>query len=76
LPSRDAAAADDHRAAVGELRSLGAVGRQPATALDRLLGLKDKAQYDRRDIVESEARAALRRAQTIVAAAEATLLAP
>ena len=33
-------AAEDHKSAVNELRTLGSAGREPATALDRLLGLK------------------------------------
>lgn len=63
-------AADDHRAAVAELRALGAPGREAATALDRLLSVKDKAQYDRRDVTETDAKAALRRAHTLVRTAE------
>jgi hypothetical protein len=35
--------------------------------------LKDKAQYDRRDVSETEARAALRRARTMVQIAETAL---
>src|SRR5579859_6858540 len=66
-------AADDHRSAVGELRSLGAAGTEPANALDRLLGLKDRAQYDRRSLGAAEAHAAVRRAATIVQAAERAL---
>src|SRR5215831_14619405 len=40
-----ATAADDHKLAVAELRSLGPTGGEPGNALDRLLGLKDRAQY-------------------------------
>jgi hypothetical protein len=43
--------------------------------MDRLLGMKDKAQYDRRDMSETEAKAALRRAQTLVSAAEEAIAA-
>jgi hypothetical protein len=67
------AAADDHRAAVGELRALGPLGREPAGALDRLLGLEDRAQYDRRGLTASDARAACRRAATLVDAATGAL---
>ncbi|HEY4027672.1 MAG TPA: HEPN domain-containing protein [Candidatus Dormibacteraeota bacterium] len=66
-------AADDHRAAVNELRALGAPGREPATALDRLLGLKDRAQYDQRGVTATDAQAALRRAGTLVEAVERVL---
>ena len=59
-------AADDHRAAVAELRALGRAAGDAAIALDRLLGVKDRAQYDRRDVSEADAKAALRRARTLV----------
>jgi hypothetical protein len=63
-------AADDHRSAVNELRALGSAGRQPATALDRLLGLKDRAQYEQRGVSAMDAQAAVRRASTLVDTAE------
>jgi len=66
-------AADDHKSAVTELRSVGQVGRESAAALDRLLGLKDRAQYDRRGVTATEAQAALRRAATMVEAADRVL---
>ena len=66
-------AADDHRLAVAELRELGQAGIEPGNALDRLLGLKDRAQYDRRSVGASEAQAAVRRATTLVDAAELAL---
>lgn len=66
-------AADDHKAAVMELRALGSAGREPATALDRLLGLKDRAQYDRRAVTATDAQAAVRRAATLVEAAQRAL---
>jgi hypothetical protein len=66
-------AADDHRSAVGELRALGPAGQEPATALDRLLGLKDRAQYDRRGVTATDAQAAVRRATVLVEAAERVL---
>ena len=62
-------AADDHRAAVAELRALGRPAGDSAVALDRLLGVKDRAQYDRRDVSEADAKASLRRARTLVEAA-------
>jgi hypothetical protein len=68
-----ATAADDHRFAVAELRSLGPAGAEPANALDRLLGLKDRAQYDRRSVGAAEARAAIRRAATLLQSAERAL---
>ena len=68
-----ATAADDHRSAVVELRSLGSAGAEPGNALDRLLGLKDRAQYDRRSLGASDAQAAVRRAATLVQAAERAL---
>lgn len=67
------AAADDHKSAADELRSLGPAGREPATALDRLLGMKDRAQYDRRSVSGTDARAAVRRAAVLVEAAERAL---
>jgi hypothetical protein len=42
-------------------------------ALDRLLGLKDRAQYDRRSVGGADAQAAVRRAATLVHAAEGAL---
>lgn len=69
-------AADDHREAVAELRALGEAARPAAAAFDRLVGQKDKAQYDRRDVSETEAKAALRRAQTMLKAAETALAGP
>jgi hypothetical protein len=66
-------AADDHKFAVAELRSLGPAGAEPGNALDRLLGLEDRAQYDRRGVGAAEAQAAVRRATTLVQAAERAL---
>ena len=65
--------ADDHKLAVAELRALGDSGRGPAAALDRLLGLKDRAQYDRRGVTATDAQAAVRRAAILVEAAERML---
>jgi len=59
-------AAENHREAVTELRRLGASTKEAATALDRLLGLKDRAQYDRRDVTKADADAAVRRAHLLV----------
>jgi hypothetical protein len=67
-------AGDDHKFAVAEVRALGPAGREPAIALDRLLGLKDRAQYDRRSVTATDAQAAIRRAATLVEAGVATLL--
>ena len=66
-------AADDHTAAVAELRSLGPMGGEPANALDRLLGFKNRSQYDRRSICATDAQSAVRRATTLVQAAERAL---
>jgi hypothetical protein len=66
-------AAEDHRSAVAELRGLGQAGREPAVAFDRLLGLKDRAQYDRRGVTGTDAQAAVRRATTLVEAARRAL---
>lgn len=66
-------AADDHKSAVNELRALGSAGREPATVLDRLLGLKDRAQYDRRGVTAADAQAAVRRANVLVQTAERVL---
>lgn len=64
---------DDHRAAVTELAALGSVGRGPAVALGRLLGLKDRAQYDRRSVTATDAEAAVRRAAVLVEAVQRVL---
>src|SRR5207253_9609503 len=66
-------AGDDHRSAVSELRAVGPEARRSAAALDRLLGLKDRAQYDRRSVTATEAQAAVRRATTMVDAARRAL---
>jgi len=66
LLSGQSVAAENHREAVAELRRLGASTREAANALDRLLGLKDRAQYDRRDVPKVDANAALRRAHLLV----------
>jgi len=66
-------AAGDHKSAVNELRALGSAGRGPATVLDRLLGLKDRAQYDRRGVTAGDAQAAVRRASVLVDSAERLL---
>jgi HEPN domain len=65
--------ADDHKAAVAELRSLGPTGVEPADALDRLLNLKNRSQYDRRSVSARDAMGAVRRATTLVQAAERAL---
>lgn len=67
------AAADDHKSAVAELRALGPAAREAAAALDRLLGMKDRAQYDRRSVTSTDAQAAVRRAETLVEAADRVL---
>jgi hypothetical protein len=67
------AASDDHRSAVAELRAIGSTGKEPAIALDRLLGLKDRAQYDRRSVSLTEAQAAVRRASGLVEVARRLL---
>jgi len=67
------AAADDHKAAVKELREASVHTREAAADLDRLVAMKDRAQYDRRDVTASDAKAALRRAKRLVGLAEETL---
>jgi hypothetical protein len=67
------AAADDHKSAVTELRALGTVGREAAMALDRLLGQKDRAQYEQRAVTAVDAQAAVRRAGTLVETARRLL---
>ena len=67
-------AGDDHKSAVNELRALGSAGRKASTALDRLLGLKDRAQYDRRGVTATDAQAAVRRAVTLVETAKHVLV--
>lgn len=67
------AAADDHRSAVAELRALGPPAKEAVNAMDRLLGMKDRAQYDRHSVTAVEAQAAVRRAETLVQAATRVL---
>lgn len=67
-------ASDDHTTAVKELRDVGGAARAVAVDLDRLLGVKDRAQYDRRDVTTADAKAALRRSERLVTAAEQVLI--
>ncbi len=51
---------DDHKMAVAELKSSSKVGVDLAPALDRLLRLKPKAQYQTRSVAKADAKNAIR----------------
>lgn len=70
--ARAALNANWHNAAAGSAVTAG-INAKDALSLDRLLGLKDRAQYDRRSVTATEARAAVRRATTMVEAAKRAL---
>ncbi len=57
---------DNHPAAVAELRGAGPAARSLATALDRLLKLKNKSQYQTVDVARSDASKAVGWATTLV----------
>ena len=63
----------DHRDAVALMRNIAPGGADAAKQLDRLLGLKDQAQYGFEDIGGQRLAAARRQARALVAFAEAGL---
>ena len=63
----------NHRDAIGLVRDVSPGGPDAARQLERLLGLKDHAQYGFQDIGGQRLSAALRQAQALVAFAERTL---
>jgi ferric-dicitrate binding protein FerR (iron transport regulator) len=60
----------DHRDAVDLLREVSPGGPEAAAQLERLLGLKDQAQYGFQDVTGRKLAAALRQAGALVALAE------
>ena len=63
----------DHRDAVTLLRQVAPGGRDAAAQLERLLGLKDQAQYGFEDLAGQKLVAALRQARALVSFAESVL---
>jgi hypothetical protein len=63
----------DHRDAVALLGQVAPDGRDAAAALERLLGLKDRAQYGLENLAGPQAVGALRQARSLVAFAERVL---
>jgi hypothetical protein len=63
----------DHRDAVALMRQLAPGGADAAKQLERLLGVKDQAQYGFEDIGGQRLAAAQRQARALVAFAEAIL---
>jgi hypothetical protein len=68
--TRHTSKSDDHRVAVAELRRSGKPGEDLASALDRLIALKPKAQYRPVPVTAVEARHAVEWAARMLAAAE------
>jgi hypothetical protein len=63
----------DHRDAVALLRQVAPGGRDAAAQLERLLGLKDQAQYGFEGLGGQKPLAALRQARALLAFAEGVL---
>lgn len=63
----------NHRDAVALVRQVAPGGADAARQLERLLGLKDQAQYGFEDVGGQTLAAALRRARALVAFAESVL---
>jgi hypothetical protein len=63
----------NHRDAVALVRRVAPGGAEAARQLERLLGLKDQAQYGFEDVGGQKAQAALRQARALVAFAEGVL---
>lgn len=63
----------DHRAATTLVEQITPGGRRAAQTLNRLLSLKDEAQYGLFDVGGGDLKAALRQASELVAFAEDTL---
>jgi hypothetical protein len=68
------AVGDDHTAAVDLVRGIGPAGAAAARALTALLAIKNKAQYQAGSIGRADAAAAVRRAQSLIDAAEGVVL--
>jgi hypothetical protein len=65
--------AQDHRAASTLLEGVSPGGKQAAQSLNRLLNLKDEAQYGLLDVSGRDLKSAIRQATTLVAFAEEVL---
>jgi hypothetical protein len=65
--------AQDHRAATTLVEQVTPGGRRAAQALNRLMSLKDEAQYGLFDVGGQDLRSALRQASVLIQFAEATL---
>jgi len=63
----------DHRDAVALLRQVAPGGRDAAAQLERLLSLKDRAQYGFEDLAGQKLVAAVRHARALVTFAESVL---
>lgn len=61
---------EDHQQAVGELKSSGAAGAALAPTLKRLLGLKQKSQYQTASVTRTEATKAIEWAQRLASGAK------
>lgn len=70
---RERSRSQDHREAVALLRQVTPCGRDAAAQLERLLGLKDQAQYGFEDLAGQKLVAALRQARALVTFAESVL---
>jgi hypothetical protein len=65
---------EDHRDAIGLVRSIEPGGPAAAKQLDRLLGIKDASQYGLRDVGGPALVAARRQARALVTFAETVVL--
>ncbi|MHB8437800.1 MAG: hypothetical protein ACYDD4_01370 [Acidimicrobiales bacterium] len=65
--------AGEHTLAAGHLESAGAVGKQAAAHLRRLLPLKNRAEYDPVPVPAGDARAAVKAAERLVQLARTSL---
>jgi hypothetical protein len=70
---RQRSRSQDHRDAGALLRQVAPGGVNAAAQLERLLGLKDQAQYGFEDLTGQKLAAALRQARALVAFAESVL---
>lgn len=61
--------AEDHKQAVPELKQAGAKGAELAPTLDRLIGLKNKAQYQTASVARADATKSIERATKLYDAA-------
>ncbi len=68
------AVGDDHQAAITLVGTIGPEGREAAKAPTALLSVKHKAQYQTSAVGKADATGAVRRAQSLIAAAERLVL--